>query len=103
MADTKALRDKLEEFKRIKASEYDFRPIEKWMINELGVQPLPLKGGSHVFYEHRLLKKYAPFDGHFQVALKKGKTIYRRNFLEYTYKTLKKIIDCMELEVQGER
>ena len=91
------LRSDLEKIKRDAQKEMKFKPLEKWMIKELGVRKLPNKRGSHVFYEHDALK---PINrtGHFQVALKNNRILYRDNFLEFTYKRLKEIIDGMELE-----
>ena len=104
MADFDKLRQELEQFKKINANELEFRPIEKWMVGKLGVERLPSKGGSHVYFKHQILEQWNR-TGHFQVSLKKGSKkaiIYRKNFLEYLYKSLKLIIDLLEQEAASE-
>jgi len=104
LADFDKLRQELEQFKKKNANELEFHPIEKWMVRKLGVERLPPKSGSHVYYKHRILEQSNP-PGHFQVSLKKGskkEVIYRKNFLEYLYKSLKLIIDLLEQEAASE-
>ena len=95
------LRAQLEEFKRNRANEFKFAPIEKWMTKELGVERLPGKGGSHAYFKHPVLEQLNAL-GHFQIGLKKGKKIYRMNFLRYLYPVLKRIIDELEKEADRE-
>ena len=74
------------------------------MKKELNVKRLPDKGGSHIYFYHPAIEEYNG-TGNFQVALAHGKKkdiIYRDNFREYLYKSLIKIIDCLEMEEQSE-
>ena len=98
MGDLKQAKEHLDKLKASGANEIKWGPLKKWMIKELGVEELPKKGGSHVLYWHPLLEKYEGPPGHFQVALKKNKVLYRKNFLDSTYKVLMKIIALLELE-----
>lgn len=103
--DIDRLRGELERFKNIKSNELDFRKIEKWMTKKLDVKPLPDKRGSHKYYNHHLLVSYNG-TGNFQAALvsgKKKKTMYRKNFLEYLYPWLKRIIEEYERETPSDR
>lgn len=98
MGDLKQAREYLDKLKSSGADEIKWGPLKKWMMSELGVEELPKKGGSHVLYRHPLLEKYGVPLGHFQVALKKNKILYRKNYLDSTYKVLMKIIEYLELE-----
>lgn len=103
MQDVELLRRDLEKFRRIKSGELDFAPIEKWMLKKLGVEKLPLKGGSHVYYRHPAIEDENEY-GHFQVSLAHGrakKIIYRKVFLEYLYPRLVTIINYVEKEQTG--
>lgn len=68
------------------------------MINELGVEELSLKGGSHVPFKHRVLIEPNNPEGIFQIALKKNKILFKQNFRTHTYKKLLQIIDLLEEE-----
>ena len=104
--DFQKLRAKLQEFNKQKGNEFKFRPIEKWMTEELGVERLPNKGGSHIVFRHEVLERVKLIPGGtFRVALKKGSKkpmIYRSNFLEYLYPQLSMILGLLEEEVANE-
>ena len=96
-----SVRDELERFKAITASELDFRKIENFMIRRLNVERLPNKGGSHRFYRHPAIEADCNEFGHFQAALKKRSPkpkIFRQNFLEYLYPVLDHIVNKMDEE-----
>jgi len=98
------LRRELDEFKKNKKSIYDFNPIEKWMINSLGVKKLKQKSGSARKYQHDALGGYHE-NGRFVVHMKhKNKALIERmNFNNILYGILNQIIDSMELEENGEK
>lgn len=104
--DFKKLRECLEQFKTQKANEFKFRPIEKFMLKELGVERMPNKGGSHISFRHGVLEKEVGIEGGlFRVALKHGSKkpiLYRTVFLEYLYPELNRIIDLLEKVEKGE-
>lgn len=111
MPNIEGLSDQLEKFKRIQQSEYDFSPIEKWMIKHLGVTKIETgkgkgkkKGRGPIrTYNHRLLQN-ANDTGNFNVHVihKKKLMIRRINFRTYVYPVLKNIIHYMETEAQSE-
>lgn len=104
MLNFEKLREELEEFRNWKQNIYNYDPIEKWMIESLGVEKLKQKAGSARKYRHSALHGFFE-DGQFAVHLdhKKRAQIKRINFRNILYKTLKQIIDCMELEAYGEK
>ena len=102
MYDFQKLRAELQKFNQLKGNELDFRPIEKWMTKELGVERLPNKPGSHVSFRHRALEEQNDL-GNFQIGLKKNKKLYKQNFKDYLYKVLLHIIEFLEKEAAREQ
>jgi hypothetical protein len=98
LADLGKVRKHLDDIKASGANEIRWQPLRKLMIQELGVVELPKKGGSHVIFMHPLLAKYDGGPGHFQVALHKNKILYRKNYLNSTYRVLHKILTYLEIE-----
>ncbi len=100
MVTCEELERELEKLKAKRSSEFDLKPIEKWMFKDLGVKRLKSKGGSAVVYEHPAFKEVKE-DGNFVVHLKHGgkrEKITRQNFVRYLYKRLKEIIEFMRKE-----
>lgn len=100
------LRSELKQFRDLarKRPEIELRPLEKWMIRELGVSRVTKKKGSHAVYNHPALRKSDSDPGNFQIALAHGKKvdlIHRKNFLDYVHKFLELIIKIMESEAAG--
>jgi len=102
LTDFQKLREELEKIKKNPANEFKFKPIEKWMKEELGVVRIKKGTGSHVTFYHRVFEPRNG-TGHFTIALKKNKILYKRNFLEYTYKDLKDLINLIEEEANREK
>ena len=102
---------KLDEFKRIRGSEFELKELEDWMVETLGVTRIQTgkalgkkKGqGSKRFYFHRLKKEYEG-DGHFTIHVlhKKKERILTINFQKKIYPILSKIIYYMTVETKGE-
>lgn len=94
------LLEQLEKFKQDRRNEYPLRPIEKWMIERLGVNRLRNTGGSAVRYEHPALAELKG-DGIFTIHLARGgkhEMIYRRNFKNFLYRPLLHIISYLRKE-----
>jgi hypothetical protein len=98
------LRDKLEEFKRQTAAELDMAEIERWMIQELGVEIVETgknkakRGtGSIRTYYHPAMEQLN-VEGYFTVHVmhKKRLLIRRPNFRAYLYKSLVYIVNWLE-------
>jgi len=111
LADIDELYNKLAAFKADGRAEVEFGPIEKFMIEELGVNkietgkaPGKKRGqGSKLFYYHPALKEWGQ-PGQFTVhrVHKKRLMIYKRNFDNHLYLVLKKIIIALAKETNGE-
>lgn len=102
MYDFQKLKAKLQEFKKLSGNELKFRPIEKWMTEELGIERRPNTGGSHVSFRHRALEEQND-TGNFQIGLKKNKKLYRENFRTFLYPILVQIIEFLEKEAIREQ
>jgi hypothetical protein len=101
LIDPKALRAELSKMHRQAPPEMELRPIEKWMIKELGVERLPMKGGSAITYYHKALTNIGDGQGHFsihKIHARNPEYIYKRNFKNYLYKSLMEIISILEAE-----
>ena len=111
MADIDELQNKLAAFKADGRAEVEFGPIERFMIEELGVNkiktgkaPGKKRGqGSKLFYYHPALKKWGQ-PGQFTVhrTNKKRLMIYKRNLVKHLYPVLEKIIIALAKETNGE-
>ncbi len=93
------LNSDLEKFKNNESSEYDLKPIQKWMEKELGVKRLKNPRGSKVRFEHAAFLEWNDDSCFMTHVLHKGKEQIRRaNFRNYLYKDLKTIIEYMRKE-----
>lgn len=111
MADIDELQIKLDAFKADRRAELEFGPIEKFMLEKLGVKKIETgkqqdkrKGqGSKLFYYHPALKEWGQ-PGQFTVHRmhKKRLMIYKRNFDRHLYPVLEKIIIALAKETNGE-
>lgn len=96
------LEKQLDEFRDSAKKEFDLKDLEKWMINELGVERKKQKGGSAVIYYHKALLSYNDA-GHFTVHLihdKKREQIRRSDLRKYMYTPLRRIIEFIRAEKQ---
>lgn len=96
---------KLGEFKSNKASEFKLAPIEKWMIEKLGVRRLPNPTGSMVRYQHPSigrLRGSSIFGIHRQHRGKR-EIVSRRDFRTYLCPRLEDIIQFMIQEGECEK
>jgi hypothetical protein len=94
------LRSRLEEFRNDQRPEYPLRPIQRWMVEELGVARLRNTGGVAARFEHPAIEEIKG-DGIFAIHLAHGRNrefIYRKEFLNYLYRPLLHIICFMERE-----
>jgi hypothetical protein len=94
------LHQELEAFKKNKQDEFLLLPIEKWMVKRLGVARRPNKSGSMRRYYHALLEEKTG-EGEFGIHVIHGKRagrpkILRKNFLNFIYPVLKKIVKILE-------
>ena len=70
------------------------------MLKRLGVERLPNKGGSMLRFQHDALESIKG-DGQFvvhRISKKKRDLIYRNNFRNFLYPTLKAIVNFMRKE-----
>jgi len=108
----KELESELNEFKNIRAAEFELSKLDKWMINRLGVvrketggAPEKRKGkGAIRFYWHPA-KERVRGDGRFVIHVlhKKREVVVTNNFRKFAYHILMEIIACMKLEAERER
>ena len=102
LSEFEELCQQLEAFKKNKKDEFLLLPIEKWMVERLGIKENPKKGGSKKSYFHPLLEKYSG-DGNFTIHLIHGckpkrPMIRKKDFILYFYPRLKKILDLLKQE-----
>lgn len=99
--DLKKCREYIDDLKRNSGNEIKWAPLRKFIVEELGCEELPKTGGSHVPFRHRILEKYEGQHGLFVVALHYNRVLYRKNYLDRTYRVLSKIIDLLENEEEN--
>ncbi len=100
LADIKELREKVAEFRSVKASETKFSPIKKWVIKELGCV-FEGNRGSHQIYSHEVLVGPKNREGHIQIVPKHGGKEISRPMLQEACRRFELIIDLLE-ERQGD-
>ena len=79
-------------------------PIEKWMQRNLGVERLPMKGGSGVIYRHEALTCLGDGLGHFSVHVMHNKNrefVTKFDYKKYIHANLMLIISIIESKGAG--
>jgi len=100
----KRLRKELDEFHRSKKPELELAPIEKWMVRNLGVKKIGMKGVK-VSYFHSALTATGR-DGVFTIHVVHGRRrvkVNKHDFCNFLYKRLLEIIDVMDKENSNAR